>query len=426
MTRSEKVRKRREQRRAKARRPPRLRPALARWSADHPRGPWYVGTGVIAAVLYAVAAPVEAVLYDAPVLVALFVTAVRCLALVTAVRFPASSIAAFAVAAFLPRIVTAPAGVPWPWTVTTIIEFVALVATVWGLHGWGRGFAAYLVPGLAISALTPFDYTPRSLSTSIVALSVGAAAAGVGALLSERMRIAAELTRQRRTSAQELERRLVAEERQRIAREMHDVVAHGLSLIQVQAMSAKFRLPGMDEKISGEFDDIARAARSSLAEMRRLLGALRGEQEPAAHAPQPTLSDLPALVDEARRAGAEVRLSLDADADAPIAVGIAAYRIVQEAISNAVRHAPGAVVAIAVGRHDDRLIVDVTNALRTDEPPSGLAAGHGLVGMRERAALLGGHLSAGPTDSGTFRVTASLPLADPDQEPHPVPEEEQA
>jgi len=426
VARSKKVEKARRQRRVRARRPARLRPALTRWNAEHPRGLWYIGTGVVAAVLYAVAAPVEAVLYDSPVLVALFVTAVRCLALVTAVRFPASSIAAFAVAAFLPRIVIAPPGVPWPWTVTTIIEFAALVATVWGLHGWGRGFAAYLVPGLAISALTPFDYTPRSLSTSIVALSVGAAAAGVGALLSERVRIAAELTRQRRTSAQELERRLVAEERQRIAREMHDVVAHGLSLIQVQAMSAKFRLPGMDEKIAGEFDDIARAARSSLGEMRRLLGALRGEEEPAAHAPQPTLGDIPALLDEARRAGAEVRLSLDAEASAPIAVGIAAYRIVQEAISNAMRHAPGAVIAIAVGRHDDRLIVDVTNAQSPGEPPSGRPAGHGLVGMRERAALLGGCLMAGPTGSGAFRVTASLPLADPAREPHPVPEQEHA
>lgn len=402
-------REKKETRRA-ARAPRRARAALSRWNAAHPLGLWIVGAATVAAILYSIAAPLEATLYGAPVLVALFVTAARCVALVGAVRFPATSIAVFALAAFAPRVLIAPAGVPWPWTVTTIIEFAALVVVVWGRHGWRLGIIAYLAPGLAISALTPFAYDPRSLSTSIVALSVGAAAAGVGALLAERVRIAAELSRQRRTSQDELERRLVVEERQRIAREMHDVVAHGLSLIQVQAMSARFRMPGIDERVAGEFEDIARAARSSLAEMRRLLGALRGDASPVEHAPQPTLSDIPSLVEEARRAGAEVRLSLDADADVPVAVGIAVYRIVQESISNAVRHAPGAVIAIAVGRHDGRLVVDVTNAVGRDTQTSPRAAGHGLVGMRERASLLGGYLVAGPTGAGTFRVAGTLPL----------------
>jgi signal transduction histidine kinase len=143
--------------------------------------------------------------------------------------------------------------------------------------------------------------------------------------------------------------------------------------------------------------------------MRHLLGALRGE-DAAELAPQPTLDDIPALVAETERAGAEVRLQLSVADPVSRSTGIAAYRIVQEAISNAVRHAPGAAIDVAVSGHDGAVLIEVANARADGEAASRSGDGHGLVGMRERAALLGGSLHAGPTAAGGFRVAAALPI----------------
>jgi signal transduction histidine kinase len=153
-------------------------------------------------------------------------------------------------------------------------------------------------------------------------------------------------------------------------------------------------------------------AREALAEMRRLLGVLRYDQ-PAGLAPQPQLSDLPALVDAARRAGVSVELAVPpAIGDVPSGVAVCAYRIVQESLSNASQHAPGAAVSVSVG-HDAGVV-----RLRVANGPGGAAgpspsepgSGHGLTGMRERVALLGGSLSAGPSAGGGFVVSAVLPL----------------
>ncbi len=144
--------------------------------------------------------------------------------------------------------------------------------------------------------------------------------------------------------ATELERarRAVLEERARIARELHDVVAHHMSLIAVRAETAPYRLAGLPEPARAEFGSLSGAAREALADMRRLLGVLRHD-EPAGRSPQPQLPDLPALIETARRAGMAVELSAPPALDqVPAGVGVCAYRIVQEALSNAGRHAPGA------------------------------------------------------------------------------------
>lgn len=388
--------------------------AAERWRARHPDGPWYVATLAAAVALYAVSAPLEATVYGAHVLVALFVPLASCAALVLAVRLPVAAACLFAAGEVVLRVTPAPAGAPWPWTVTAMVGFVVLVVTAWSRRGWRAGLVAYLVPGAAVSALGALQFDPRSLAGGIVALGVGMVAIAVGALLRERSRITAELTEERALSHAEQERRLVAEERQRIARELHDVVAHGLSLIQVQATTARYRLPSVGEDAVAEFDDIAASARSSLSEMRSLLSALRGEEEGASHAPQPTLDDVPELVAETRRAGATVSLVSDPPAGTPTAVSIAAYRIVQEGISNAVRHAAGAAIDVAIGTVADALVVEVGNGPAPDhaDAPTPRGAGHGLVGMRERATLLGGSLEAGRTASGGFRVVAHLPLTD--------------
>ena len=232
-----------------------------------------------------------------------------------------------------------------------------------------------------------------------------------------------------------------AGERARIARELHDVVAHHMSLIAVRAESAPYRLDDLPEPVRAEFRALSATARDALTDMRRLLGVLRHDQ-PADRAPQPQLSDLPVLIDAARHAGVSVQLSVLAELDGvPAGVGVCAYRIVQESLSNAGRHAPGAAVSVSVDQDSGVVVLRVANGpggppvtlpgtllpgtrrpgtplpgtpLPGSEPgtPSGNGTrpGHGLAGMRERVALLGGTLSAGPEPGGGFLVSAMLPF----------------
>jgi signal transduction histidine kinase len=206
--------------------------------------------------------------------------------------------------------------------------------------------------------------------------------------------------------------RAVLEERARIARELHDVVAHHMSLIAVQAETARYRIDEVPDAVGAEFGAISDAARDALSDMRRLLGVLRND-EAAARAPQPQIEQIAELIDTARNAGVPVEYSLDGAVDAvPPAVGVCAYRIVQEALSNATRHAPGAIVSVHIHRDRDAVRLTITNGpggpialLSEDQGP-----GHGLTGMRERAVLLGGALTAEPLRAGGFSVTAVLPL----------------
>ena len=216
------------------------------------------------------------------------------------------------------------------------------------------------------------------------------------------------------TERAELERaqRAVLEERARIARELHDVVAHHMSLIAVRAESAPYRLSDLPESARAEFGSLSGVAREALAEMRRLLGVLRHDQ-PAGLAPQPRLSDLPALVETARRAGVAVELSAPpALNQVPSGVALCAYRIVQESLSNASQHAPGATVTVSVDQDSSAVVLRVANGPGGPADPFGKehGPGHGLTGMRERVTLLGGSLSAGPAPDGGYLVSAVLPL----------------
>lgn len=215
----------------------------------------------------------------------------------------------------------------------------------------------------------------------------------------------------------ELERARLAvlEQRTRFARELHDVVAHHMSLMAIRAESAPHRLGALPEPVRAEFGSLSGSAREALADMRRLLSALRSDQ-PAAHAPQPGLEDLPGLIGTARQAGMTVELSAAAALDhVPPGVGLCAYRIAQEALSNAGRHAAGAPVAVSVDRDADTVTLQVTNGpgVPAGQRVNGHGPGHGLAGMRERVQLLGGSLSAGPTSGGGFAVSATLPLGGP-------------
>ena len=201
-------------------------------------------------------------------------------------------------------------------------------------------------------------------------------------------------------------------ERARIARELHDVVAHHISMIAVQAETARLTTPGMPAAGAQRLSEIGDTARAGLTEMRRLLGVLRedAQAEVADRHPQPGLEQLPGLVDEARESsGAACRLILSGP---PVTVdpgvGLAAYRIVQEALTNARRHAPGAAVDVEVRYRDGGLRL----VIRDNGPGpqrTALAGGHGLLGMRERAAAVGGELRAGAATVGGFLVEARLP-----------------
>jgi len=212
-------------------------------------------------------------------------------------------------------------------------------------------------------------------------------------------------------------------ERARIARELHDVVAHHISVIAVQAETARLTTPGLPDAGAQRFAAIGDTARAGLTEMRRLLGVLREDADlaepdlphvPAAtRHPQPGLAELGDLIDEAREAaGSVVRLIVSGPVtQLDPGVELAAYRIVQEALTNARRHAPGAAVDVELGYAGDAL------RLRIRDNGPGLAdrhTGHGLLGMRERAAAAGGWLRTDPAPGGGFRVEAELPAQAPD------------
>jgi signal transduction histidine kinase len=209
------------------------------------------------------------------------------------------------------------------------------------------------------------------------------------------------------------ERAAVAEERSRIARELHDVIGHEVTVIALQADAAAAALAKAPERAAAPVEAIRRSAAEALAEMRRVVGMLRAAEEEDLR-PQPGLDDVAALVEQSRAAGARVDLTLQPPPRPTHAsVELAAYRLVQEALTNARRHAPGAPVDVRVVGDDAAVLVEVVNRPTSTVPAPRKPAersGFGLVGMRERVRLLGGRLDAGPTDSGGYALSARLPL----------------
>ncbi|WP_181312553.1 sensor histidine kinase [Nocardioides campestrisoli] len=205
--------------------------------------------------------------------------------------------------------------------------------------------------------------------------------------------------------------RAVADERRRIARELHDVIAHSISVMVVQAGAAR-ELLGRDEAgVARSLEEIERSGRGALAETGRLLGLLREETDDEV-APQPSARDLPRLVEEFRGAGLDVRLETVGNMDGlPAGLDLSLFRITEEALTNALKHTPGAEVRVCLRRAADRVEVDVVSTAGGES--LGASGGHGLVGMRERVAVFGGSLTAGPNAEGGFSVAARLPVGDP-------------
>ncbi|MGA5194660.1 sensor histidine kinase [Streptomyces exfoliatus] len=324
--------------------------------------------------------------------------------------FPANLLGAFVLLAS-----DGPRAHLWPWTPPSVVGYCALMIAL-GLRESRRTlFGVWLATGAAgyaMEAFRPDGYS--SIHTLLFVLT------GVLLLLTSAVRArgdAQRLLREQETiSEAERAHRTLLEERARIARELHDVVAHHMSVITVQADSAPYRIPELPEAAREEFTSIAASARESLAEMRRLLSVLRSDGSEGERAPQPGLDRVQQLVEATVRAGVPAELRLAADlGDVPQAVDLSAYRIVQEALANVVRHAPGASTRVSVRAAEGWLTVLVVNGPAT-EPGSSVergasGTGHGLVGMRERVRLTGGSLDTGPLPDGGFRVAARMPLA---------------
>ncbi|MEV6191121.1 histidine kinase [Streptomyces sp. NPDC051920] len=329
-------------------------------------------------------------------------------------------------------------GPDWPWS-TPAIMAQSVVLFLLALRSPTRvavgalsltALATYALQGLsggptrsAPNPATPAVplggplYHPTGMS-AVIAFS---AVVVLGTALHGRRVARTQLVEQASLTEEERARRTVLEERSRIARELHDVVAHHMSVISIQAQVAPHLVENPTEELKENLAGIRQNALEALTELRRVLGVLRSEnpEDPygvgagagvAPDAPQPTLSRLDALVENTRAAGLDVTTEI-AGEQLPLAPGVelSAYRIIQEALSNALRHAPGSAVKVELWHFPRGLQVRVVNSRPQYPAPPSPGAGHGLLGMRERVAMLGGTLVTSETSCGGFAVAAFLP-----------------
>lgn len=376
-----------------------------------------VAAVVASITLVAVEAPIAAVTYDVqPVLAfGLAVLHAGCIPLALLRPRLAGMLAVVAVVP-LQVLSAGQVGPAWPWWVVLVITHSLVVFLVGVRAPWTASLVLWALP-IVVSAGIAYAMNRRDHDSSSIDVVVFASISGacliVAMVLGQWNRIRGQLLRERRLSAEEHSRRVLVEERARIARELHDVIAHSMSIITVQATTARFRNPGFGAAAIAEFDEIGASSRQALDEMRGLLDVLRAGEQAAELRPQPRFEDVPELVQQAERAGMDVRSAWPADSDGVGDVaGLATYRIVQEALSNAIRHAAGATVRVTGTRAAGRIRIEVINSPPPLPGPVAVGStdgGHGLVGMAERAASVGGTLRSGPTEEGGFAVHADLP-----------------
>jgi signal transduction histidine kinase len=296
-----------------------------------------------------------------------------------------------------------------------------VAAAVVGILPWAVETDGYLIVGYVAVLLLFYMLAVEVDDLRVIAAVAGLALAlsvatltrldeGIAEYLSSFLAVIApcavgRLVRRERAQAQ---RMAVAEERARIARELHDVVAHGVSVIAVQADAAEAALEHDPARAGAPLRTIRGSAHDALGEMRRMLGVLRAGDEGSEHGPQPGLDQLPVLLDHAQAAGVPVELEVEGEPrPLPASLDLTAYRIVQEALTNVRKHAPGAPTSVRIGWSPAELRL----AIRDRGPgPHGADDGHGLVGMQERVRIHGGRLHTGAAAGGGFEVVVELPL----------------
>ncbi|MFD3661320.1 sensor histidine kinase [Streptomyces sp. NPDC058659] len=318
------------------------------------------------------------------------------------------------------------------WASLASTPFLAFLGGYWGGWPWTENaFAAHLVVLTVVAARTG----PRAAwwmwlgtagyaffaemflgvghgSDSMPMLFVAALALLTVSMIQTRSRANREVTAQQTVTAQEISKRTVLEERTTIARELHDVVAHHMSVVAIQAEAAPYRVENPPPELEQAFLTIRENAVAALTELRRILGVVRAEDYEAPDAPQPTLGDLDSLVRNVTEAGLVVEKTVTgAVRELPQGVELSAYRIVQEALSNVLRHAPGAAAKVEVSYVLGGLGLRVANGPARGLVKPSPGAGHGITGMRERVTMLGGEMTAEVTADGGYEVAAFIPVS---------------
>ena len=297
----------------------------------------------------------------------------------------------------------------------------ALLVAVYSVAAYGSRWVSLAGLVVAELGLAAVWLTPAMLDRSTFLLYMGIIAVAwvLGHFVGDRQVYAAQLeerTAELERAREELARRAVVEERLRLARELHDVVAHAMSVIAVQSGVGAHVAASRPEEVGKALSAIEATSRAALTELRRLLGVLRQDSDPQASlTPVPGLADLDVLLAEVTKAGLAVKLQVNGTRPPlPARVDLSAYRIVQEALTNVVKHAGPAHAQVTIRYRGQAVAVEVTDDGRGAVPPVGDGrgrTGHGLIGMRERVAAFNGDLEVGPRPGGGFRVAARLPLA---------------
>ncbi|MFC5802112.1 sensor histidine kinase [Streptomyces formicae] len=311
--------------------------------------------------------------------------------------------------------------------------FVSVVANPWGDWPWsGVVFASHLAVLTVVAART----RPRTalwmwlltgaygiVVESVIGRGYGVGSTGPLMVVSAMVLLAVSLVQVRREAREEVavqqsvtaverDRRTLLEERTTIARELHDVVAHHMSVVAIQAEAAPYRVENPPPELEQAFATIRENAVAALTELRRVLGVVRAEDYEAPDAPQPTLADLDGLIANVRDAGLTVDTAVTgAVRELPQGVELSAYRIIQEALSNVLRHAPGAAAKVEVSYVLGGLGLRIVNGPARGLVKPSPGAGHGITGMRERVAMLSGEMTAAETEDGGYEVAAFLPVA---------------
>ncbi|MEU4063288.1 histidine kinase [Streptomyces wedmorensis] len=299
----------------------------------------------------------------------------------------------------------------WPWTDNAFAAHLIVLTVV--AARTGPRTAGWMWTGTAAYALFAEMFLGVGHSSdSIPLLFVSALALLTVSMIQIRRQAAREVTAQQTVTAQEISKRTVLEERTTIARELHDVVAHHMSVVAIQAEAAPYRVENPPPELEQAFLTIRENAVAALTELRRILGVVRAEDYEAPDAPQPTLGDLDALIRNVAEAGLDVEKTVTgAVRELPQGVELSAYRIVQEALSNVLRHAPGAAAKVEVSYVLGGLGLRIANGPARGLVKPSPGAGHGITGMRERVTMLGGEMTAEATDDGGYEVTAFVPVS---------------
>ncbi|MEV0994139.1 histidine kinase [Nonomuraea sp. NPDC050202] len=339
----------------------------------------------------------------------------------------------------------------WPLAAWRVAAVLAPVI-IWMTITVGQGEPPYIITAIIMYLLVLYSVAVRCdrqitggvWATTVLGLWIvhpdsmflATIIASVAVLFGYNVRVrrtaTARLVEEERRTRQAEGAQAVLEERARIARELHDVVAHHMSVIAIQAEAVPLKAAGDVAQLEAGLAEIRGLSLEAIAELRQVLGVLRDPQGRTDTAPQPGLDRIDELVSNARAAGLAVLVKRSGALDGlPQALELSAYRIVQESLSNVMRHAPGVTVAVEIARRGDELRLRIANDAGAEPGPAGgptggpaggpeggsaggpaRGAGQGLVGMRERAALLGGTLDAGPVAGGGFEVLATLPIAE--------------